>query len=230
MPQLVKQVIQYRELRSDVHSRLIWEIDEPVIYQYAVGHALSNLAPSEAKIHTDKSEIYKVPLFNKKNHTKIVDLLGQYGLLHIQLMPGRFLESVFVKPDGISIDLITAKDGGLIYEFYNTSTSETIEIIATIAEDVDNIYLKISANPDDLEYRQYFVKLAQKNATSGSKVMDREIMTAKQAADYLGVATGTIANWTSEGKIPVVYAGASPRYRKADLENWLDQNPRPKKK
>ena len=226
MPQLVKQIIQYRELRSDAHSRIIWELDEPVIYQYAVGHALPSLAPSEAKLHADKSEIYNVPLFNKKNHTKIVDPLGQHGLLHMQLMPGRFLESIFVEPAGISIDLILAKDGALIYEFYNTSTSETIEIVATIADDVDNIYLKISANPDDLEYRQYFVKLAKKNATSGSKVMDREIMTAKQAADYLGVATGTIANWTSEGKIPVVYAGASPRYIKADLELWLIKNKR----
>ena len=230
VPQLVKQVIQYREHTSVTHSRLVWELDEPVMYQYAVGEALPKMVPANSKVHIDKSETFKVPLFNIKNHTKIVESIGQYGLLHIQLMPNKYLESIFVEPEGITVDLILSDDNALIYEFYNTTSIETIAITTTCAEDTERIHLKISANPDDLEYRQYFIKLALKNTEAESKLMDREIMTAKQAADYLGVAPGTIANWTSEGKIPVVYAGASPRYKKGDLDKWLDQNPRPKKK
>ena len=230
MPQLVKQVIQYREHTSKTHSRLVWELDEPVMYQYAVGEALPKMVPANSKVHTDKSETFETPLFNKKNHTKIVDTVGQYGLLHIQLMPNKYLETIFVAPEGITIDLILGNDNALIYEFYNATSTETIAITTTCAEDTDKIHLKISANPDDLEYRQYFIKLALKNAGSGSKVIEREIMNGKQVAEYLDFAPGTIANWTSEGKIPVVYAGSSPRYVKKNIDSWLIDNPRPKKK
>jgi excisionase family DNA binding protein len=230
VPQLVKQVIQFRELTDKVHSRLVWELDEPVMHQYAVGNALDNLVPPSAVVDTDLSENYNEPLFNKKNHLKIMENVGQYGLLHIQLMPKKFLTLIFVEPDSIAVDLITATDGSLIYEFYNPSSTESVTITATCAEDTEGIYSKIQANPDDLEYRQYFIKLAMDHTESFSKMKDRDIMTAKQAADYLGIAPGTIANWTSDGKIPVVYAGASPRYRREELDNWLNKNPRPKKK
>ena len=230
MPQLVKQVIQYRELTSKAHSRLVWELDEAVMYQYAVGEALPNLVPADSKVVTEKSDIYEVPLFNKMNHTKIVDTLGQFGLLHIQLMPNTYLETIFVEPEGIAIDLVLGKDNALIYEFYNATSEDTVAITTTCAEDSEKIHLKISANPDDLEYRQYFIKLALKNAGPGSKVMEREIMNGKQVADYLDVVPGTIANWTSEGKIPVVYAGSSPRYVKKKIDEWLIDSPRPKKK
>ncbi len=225
MPQLVKQIIQYRELRSDAHSRIIWELDEPVIYQYAVGHALPSLAPSEAKVHADKSEIYNVPLFNKKNHTKIVDPLGQHGLLHIQLMPGRFLESIFVEPAGISIDLILAIDGALIYEFYNTSLAETIAITTTCAMDKSNIYSKIKTNPDDLEYRQYFIRKALKVPGYGNleepKVTFPEIMTAEQVALYLQLSLSTVRNKTSSRELPFVKIAGSTRYKKSDIEALL---------
>jgi len=230
VPQLVKQVIQYRELNSKAHSRLVWELDEPAMYQYAVGHPLPDLVPASSKILTEKSEIHEVPLFNKKNHTKIVDTLGQFGLLHIQLMPNKYLESIFVEPVDVTIDLILGKNNALIYEFYKPTSADTIQIITTCAEDTEKIHLKISAHPDELEYRQYFIKLALKNAGPGSKVMEREIMNGKQVAEYLDVAPGTIANWTSEGKIPVVYAGSSPRYVKKKIDEWLIDNPRPKKK
>jgi hypothetical protein len=230
VPQLVKQVIQFRENSNVTHSKLVWELAEPAMYQYAVGEALPKMVPANSEVHVDKSETYELPLFNKKNHSKIVESLGQHGLLHIQLMPNKYLETIFVEPADISIDLILGKNNSLIYEFYNSTPADTIAITTTCAKDMDRIYLKISANPDDLEYRQYFIKLALKNAGPGSKVMEREIMNGKQVAEYLEVAPGTIANWTSEGKIPVVYAGSSPRYVKKNIDKWLDDNPRPKKK
>ena len=230
LPQLVKQVIQFRENSNVTHSKLVWELVEPAMYQYAVGEALPKMVPANSEVHVDKSETYELPLFNKKNHSKIVESVGQHGLLHIQLMPNKYLETIFVEPKDVSIDLILGKNNSLIYEFYNSSPTDTVSITTTCAEDTDRIYLKISANPDDLEYRQYFIKLALKNAGHDSKVMDREIMNGKQVADYLEIAPGTIANWTSEGKIPVVYAGSSPRYVKKNIDKWLDDNPRPKKK
>jgi excisionase family DNA binding protein len=222
LPQLIKHIIQYRELRNDAYSRLIWELDEPTIYQYAVGHALPNLVPGESEIQIDKTEIYDMPLFNKKNHTKIIDPLGQHGLLHIQLMPGKFLESIFVDPAGISIDLILANDGALIYEFYNASLAETVAITTTCATDKANIYSKIKMNPDDLEYRQYFVRKALKMSSYGDidepKVTFPEIMTAQQVALYLQLSLSTVRNKTSTNELPSIKVAGSRRYRKSDID------------
>ena len=157
-PQLVKKIIQYRELKIDIYSRLEWELDKPVLYQYAVGEPLKYLVPADAELQVDKTEIYKEPLFNKKNHTKIIDSIGQYGLIHIQLMPNKYLKVIFVEPDSVTVDLLLGNKQTLIYEFYNPSEAKTISITATRADDAENIYLKIKTNPDDLEYRQFFIK------------------------------------------------------------------------
>ena len=225
MPQLVKQVIQYREHTDKTHSRLVWELDEPVIYQYAVGEPLPNMVPANSKVHIDKSETFEVPLFNKRNHTKIVDPLGQHGLLHIQLMPGKFLESIFVEPAGISIDLLLANNGALIYEFYNTSLAETISITTTCATDKSNIYSKIKMNPDDLEYRQFFIRKALKVPSYGNidepKITYPEIMTAEQVAQYLQLSLSTVRNKTSSRELPSVKIAGSTRYQKSDIDGLL---------
>ena len=170
MPQIVKQVIQYRELTSAAHSRFVWDIDEPVVHQYAVGDALDNLVPPSAKVNTDLSANYKEPLFNKKDHLKIMEHVGQYGLLHIQLMPKKYLKSIFVEPDSIAVDLILAENGALIYEFYNPSPVQSITVTATGAEDKENIYSKIKSNQEDLEYRQYFIRKALKKTGSSNQI------------------------------------------------------------
>ena len=46
-------------------------------------------------------------------------------------------------------------------------------------------------------------------------------MSAKEVADYLGVGSKTIRNWTCEGKIPFVKLGGSVRYPKERIDNWL---------
>ena len=227
MPQLVKQVIQYREHTSKTHSKLVWELEKPVIYQYAVGEALPNMVPANSKVHIDKSETFEVPLFNKKNHTKIVDNLGQHGLLHIQLMPGKFLESIFVEPAGISIDLILANDGALIYEFYNTSLTGTIAITTTCATDKANIYSKIKTNPDDLEYRQFFIRKALKMPSYRNidepKTNFPEIMTAQQVALYLQISLSTVRNKTSSNELPSIKVAGSRRYRKSDIDKLSEK-------
>ena len=225
MPQLVKQVIQYRELNGKAHSRLVWELDDPVMYQYAVGEALPNLVPADSKVLTEKSEIYEVPLFNKKNHTKIIDSIGQYGLLHVQLMPNKYLKTIFIEPDSVAVDLHLGKDRSLIYEFYNTSHADMIAITATIADDTENIFSKIKSNPDDLEYRQYFIRKALKKPTFRNldepQANFPEIMTAEQVALYLQLSLSTIRNKTSTRELPSVKIAGSTRYRKSDIDGIL---------
>lgn len=53
---------------------------------------------------------------------------------------------------------------------------------------------------------------------------DEQLMNRKEAARYLGVSPGTLANWKSNGrvKIPCFFVGRSIRYRKSDLDAYLD--------
>ena len=52
-----------------------------------------------------------------------------------------------------------------------------------------------------------------------------EMMTRQQAAEYLGVKTQTLAVWRSTGRysLPLVKVGSKTRYRKADLDRFLQQ-------
>ena len=54
-----------------------------------------------------------------------------------------------------------------------------------------------------------------------SEMKESSNMTAKEVADYLGVKTKTIRNWTSEKKIPFVKLGGSVRYPRERIDNWL---------
>jgi excisionase family DNA binding protein len=46
-------------------------------------------------------------------------------------------------------------------------------------------------------------------------------MTPEQAAGYLGVAIGTIHNWTSLRYIPFARRGRVVRYHRVQIDRWL---------
>lgn len=50
----------------------------------------------------------------------------------------------------------------------------------------------------------------------------------KAAADFLGVATGTLSVWRSTGRynLPFIKVGRKVRYRRADLLAWLERRTR----
>ena len=50
----------------------------------------------------------------------------------------------------------------------------------------------------------------------------------KAAADFLGVATGTLSVWRSTGRynLPFIKVGRKVRYRKSDLLAWLERRTR----
>lgn len=46
----------------------------------------------------------------------------------------------------------------------------------------------------------------------------------RQAARYLGVSSGTLRLWRSQGRSPVYFrAGKLIRFRRADLNEWIEQ-------
>jgi excisionase family DNA binding protein len=46
----------------------------------------------------------------------------------------------------------------------------------------------------------------------------------KRAAAYLGCTDGTLRVWVSQRRVPFVKVGRLVRFRKQDLDAWLDQN------
>ncbi len=57
---------------------------------------------------------------------------------------------------------------------------------------------------------------------------NRELLDEKAAADLLQLAPGTLSVWRSTGRyrIPFVKVGRRVRYRRTDLESWLESRTR----
>ena len=51
-----------------------------------------------------------------------------------------------------------------------------------------------------------------------------ELLTRAEAAEYLGTTPGTLATWacTQAVRVPYVKVGRSVRYRRRDLDRWLE--------
>jgi len=57
--------------------------------------------------------------------------------------------------------------------------------------------------------------------------MSNDFLTTPQTANYLGLKAGTLEVWRVQGKGPAfVKFGRAVRYRKADLERWIEQQAR----
>jgi|GEM_PF-1822317 excisionase family DNA binding protein len=51
-----------------------------------------------------------------------------------------------------------------------------------------------------------------------------EFLTERELADLLKVTVGTVRRWRREGTgPPVLWAGGRPRYRRADVDAWLER-------
>ena len=55
-----------------------------------------------------------------------------------------------------------------------------------------------------------------------------ELLTRREAAEFLKVETSTLAAWASRGtpKLPFIKVGRLPRYRKSVIEKFLLDNTR----
>lgn len=50
-----------------------------------------------------------------------------------------------------------------------------------------------------------------------------DLLTRKEAAEYIGISPETLAVWKCTGRynLPCVMIGRLPRYRKSDLDAWI---------
>lgn len=61
--------------------------------------------------------------------------------------------------------------------------------------------------------------------------MEREILTIREAADYLQVNERTLYRLANKGGVPAFRVASAWRFRKRDIDNWIteqSQTPPPK--
>ncbi len=130
--------------------------------------------------------------------------------------------NLVVEPDDVVVDIYIGPKDTLIYSFYNPTRRNIISITASIEKDTENVYAKLKSDLSDIHWRQYFVRLAMNKIEDKKTELKVSVnMTAKEVADYIGVGTKTIRNWTSENKIPSIKIGSAVRYPKERIDNWL---------
>jgi PTS system nitrogen regulatory IIA component len=52
-------------------------------------------------------------------------------------------------------------------------------------------------------------------------------MSVKEMAEYLSVNVSTIYMWSQRGQIPAMKIGALWRYRRSEIDDWLNQRRTP---
>jgi PTS system nitrogen regulatory IIA component len=53
---------------------------------------------------------------------------------------------------------------------------------------------------------------------------DERLMSIKEVAEYLQVDMSTLYLWSQRGQIPAMKVGKMWRYRRSEIEAWLDQS------
>ena len=55
--------------------------------------------------------------------------------------------------------------------------------------------------------------------------LSSDLLTREEAASYLGVKVGTLANWTTTGRysLPMVKIGRLAKYRRRDLDSFIER-------
>jgi excisionase family DNA binding protein len=216
----IEKIVVYRDY-IDYFLRLDIALKREVYSPYCAGEFQSLVpGPDNQLSHTMKK--ITTPLFNKAGLGKFVISVAENGVFYLELRRNHVLGAMTVVPEEVSIDLYFGSDDSLIYSFYNPTRRKSISIIASISEDVDRVYEQIKLEPEDIIWRQSFIREALLSENMGKDIQairTPELMTAGQLAKYLKVSEKTIRNWTSLKKIPYEKIGHTIRYRKSAVDN-----------
>jgi excisionase family DNA binding protein len=58
----------------------------------------------------------------------------------------------------------------------------------------------------------------------GIQMADQTLLNVRQVAQYLQLKESTIYSWAQDGKIPAIKIGRTWRFRRADLDAWLERH------
>jgi len=207
-------------------ERLIISMEDEVDFPFIMGK-ISDIIDPEFPKQTGVKSRYKIigqPFANDSGLLKRIVNIGEYGWYFVLLPPGTVFQDLIIQPGDLDIDLyIGDEDNCLLYSFYNSSTNR-ISVAGKIVQDTRSIYSKIKANMDDLELRQYYLKpCLAKTITRGEFAEPvPDFMNMDEAAGYLGIGVKTLYNWISDEKIPFTKVGRLNKFRKEDLDQYLE--------
>jgi excisionase family DNA binding protein len=233
MPYKLNKIIFQRDWDWG-YETYTYDLSSEIDFPFAAG-LLQELVPKDkSQLSKYKPEISDTPLFNEKGLGKLVPDVGPKGVYYLELRPGFKLEKLYFEPEDLVVDIYyggqatvdkTSARKSLLYAFYNGTRRQVINIFCRTVLDSENIWQKIYAYPDDLYWRQFFIKQAMAgNAISlESSPVHRELMNQDQIADYLQVSKKTIQNWSTNGilqfeKLP---GTKEVRYRKSEVDALL---------
>ena len=206
------------------HTRIAIETDKTIDLPFVAGD-YQEIVTSD-QLSNGILELKETSLFNKANLARIVEDVGENGILFLDLEENCWLETILPDSEDIAIDLYYRDDKRLLYSFFKATDKKTLSLTLKKANDKGSTWNDINSNSNDLIYRQFFIKKALETSKS-EKIKEiesfPELMTVEQVAKYLQKEVKTIRNLTSEGKIPFVRAAGSPRYRKLDIDKWLER-------
>jgi excisionase family DNA binding protein len=224
MPYKLNKIIFQRDYEWGYES-YTYDLNTEMEFPFAAG-MLQELVPKDkSQISKYKPEISDTPLFNEKGLGKLVPDVGPKGIYYLEIRSDHKLRQLFVEPDEVIVDIYFGAKDTLIYSFYNPTRRNTISITAAIEKDTEGVHSQIKAEPDDLIWRHYFVQRAllstQKSTVkiNQSAKIDKEILTADEAANYLRMKKKTLQNYVSESKIKSLKGG---KFRRKDLEEFME--------
>ncbi len=202
------------------HMKLVlhWAEEQPTAF--LCNEILQAIKPADSM----QDELIEAPLFDKNNLAKMIEEVGYHERLIIFLRPRYKLERIMVEPDEVIMDVHPSQGERLAYSFYNPTKRSSISIAAKISEDIDGVYRKIAASPNDLQLRQYFIKRATEQVSfeSEPKKVFPELMTVSQVSEYLQLEEKTIRNWVPGKQIPFKKVGSAVRFKKTEIDEALE--------
>ena len=230
MPYKLKKIIIQRDNFYDDTETHIRQLDTEIDSPYVAGK-LQDLIPMELQ-HNEgwKLELSTPPLFNTAGLEKLIPDVGPKGIYYLELRPGYKFKQLMVDPDEVVVDIFIGPIDTLIYSFYNPTRRNSISITASIEKDSEGVYAQIKAEPNDLIWRQYFVKRAMISGQESnsppkkSEIIEKDILTSDEAAVYTRSSKKTLQNYASQGKLKSLKGG---KFRRKDLDEFLE--PRKKK-
>jgi len=142
--------------------------------------------------------IYTLYHRKKKNRKEIDDILYQeYG------------NTTTIIQDKPAVERLPIKGG-------DTSLPAIMPEISRLADAFERIATALE--------KQTTGTRSQPAVTENQSIQDKEILTDKETASFLGVADRTLRDWRKRGKGPdYAQMGSKIRYRKTDINEYLDR-------
>jgi hypothetical protein len=225
MPYKLNKIIFQRDNIQDYETHT-HPLDTEIDFPFVAGK-LQELVPKEHQYgKKSRLDLSTSPLFNESGLTKLIPEVGPKGIYYLELRPGHKLKQLVVEPEDVVVDIYFGPKDTLIYCFYNPTRRKYISITAAIEKDDEGVYSQIKAEPNDLIWRHYFVKRALLSAQKGAPInnksekIEREILTADEAANFLRMKKKTLQNYVSKGRVKSLKGG---KFRLKDLKEYLEQ-------